>query len=92
MRYLLITYLRQPGGQIDEQVGFSKNLKARDLQSCNVIIDYRERKVQKCVIEGKIVPTTFESLNDYYKDVYPSLIEQLEKVQSTEPKGQEWTT
>jgi U3 small nucleolar RNA-associated protein 14 len=89
MRYLLITYLRQPGGQIDEQVGFSKKLKPRDLQTCNVIIDYKERKVQKCIIEGSIVPTSFENLHEYYKDVYPSLIEQLEKVQSTEPESKD---
>ena len=89
MRYLLITYLRQPGGQIDEQVGFSKSLKTRDLQTCNVIIDYKERKVTKCVIESKVVPTSFESLHDYYKDVYPSLIDQLEKVQSSESESKE---
>jgi hypothetical protein len=84
MRFLLITYLRQPGGEITEQVGFTKSLKPRDLQSVNVIIDYKTRKVNKCVIEGKVVPTTFESLNEYYKEVYPSLIEQLEKVQESE--------
>jgi hypothetical protein len=89
MRYLLITYFRQAGGQIDEQVGFSKGLKPRDLQTCNVIMDYKERKVKKCVIEGKVVPTTFESLDDYYREVYPSLIEQLAKVQSTEPESKE---
>lgn len=89
MRYLLITYFRQPGGQIDEQVGYSKNLKPRDLQTCNIIIDYRDRKVSKCVIEGKLVPTTFESLHDYYKDVYPSLVEQLERVNRAEPESKD---
>lgn len=86
MRFLLITYLRQPGGQIDEQVAFSKSIKPRDLQTVNVIMDYKERKVNKCVIEGKVVPTDFEKLHNYYKDVYPSLIEQMEKVQRAEPK------
>lgn len=86
MRFLLITYLRQPGGQIDEQVAFSKSLKTRDLQSVNVIMDYKERKVNKCVIESKVVPTDFDKLHNYYKEVYPSLIEQLEKVQRAEPE------
>jgi hypothetical protein len=86
MRYLNITYLRQPGGQIDEQVGFTKSLKQNDIQTCNVIMDYRDRKVVKCVIEGKVVPTTFEGLDGYYRDVYPSLIEQLERVNRAEPK------
>ena len=45
MRYLLITYVRKTGGQIDEQVAFSKSTKTRDLQMCNVIMDYKEEKV-----------------------------------------------
>jgi hypothetical protein len=89
MRYLTITYLRQPGGQIDEQVGFTKRLKTTDIQTCNVIIDYLDKKVEKCVIEGKVVERTFDQLNDYYKQVYPSLIENLERVNRAEPKGQE---
>ncbi len=89
MRYLTITYLRQPGGQIDEQVGFTKRLKTTDIQTCNVIIDYLNKKVEKCVIEGKVVERTFDQLNDYYKQVYPSLIENLERVNRAEPKGQE---
>jgi len=80
MRYLLITFFRKPGGQIDEQVGFSKKVRTSDLQTCNVIVDYLERKVLKCVIEGKITPTTFEAMNEYYKQVYPSMVEQLEKI------------
>lgn len=86
MRYLLITFSRQPNGQIDEQVGFSKNVKPKDLQTCNVILDYKERKVNKCVIEGKIVPTDFDKMNEYYKQVYPELIEQMEKIQVAESK------
>jgi non-homologous end joining protein Ku len=84
MRYLLITYLRQARGQIDEQVGFSKKVKPADLQTCNVIIDYKERKIVKCVIESKIHDTDFDKLNDYYRQVYPELIAQLERVQQAE--------
>ena len=84
MRYLLITFARQPGGAIDEQVGFSKKVKTSDLQTCNVIIDYKEQRVIKCVIEGKVVDTDFDRMNAYYKQVYPELIAQLEKVQQAE--------
>lgn len=45
---------------------------------CNVILDYKERKVVKCVIESKVLDTTFDSMNSYYKQIYPTLIEQLE--------------
>ena len=79
MRYLLITFMRKPGGQIDELVAVGKKVKPADLQTCNVIIDYAQKKVLKCVIEGKVVDTDFERMDAYYKKVYPNLIDQLEK-------------
>jgi hypothetical protein len=84
----MLQYARQANGQIDEQVSFSKKVKTNDLQTMNVIVDYKERKVVKCVIEGKVIDRDFNALNDYYKEVYPSLIEQIERVQATE-KGTE---
>ena len=79
MRYLLITFMRKPGGQIDESVAVSKNIKKADLQTCNVIIDYAKKKVEKCVIEGRRVDTDFDKMNEYYKKIYTNLIEQLER-------------
>jgi hypothetical protein len=79
MRYLLITFMRKPGGQIDEMVAVSKRVKPADIQTCNVIVDYAEKKVEKCVIEGKNVDTDFERMDAYYREVYPNLISQLEK-------------
>ena len=71
--------MRKPNGQIDEQVAVGKKVKATDIQTCNVIIDYAKKKVEKCVIEGNRVETDFEKMNEYYKRIYPSLISQLEK-------------
>jgi len=79
MRYLLITYMRKPGGQIDEQVSVSKRVRTSDIQMCNVIVDYQSKKIDKCVIEGKTVDTDFDRMNAYYKQIYPGLIDQLEK-------------
>jgi hypothetical protein len=79
LRYLLITFLRKPGGQIDEQVAVGKKVKPADLQTCNVIIDYADKKVLKCIVEGKVVDTDFERMDTYYKQVYPNLIGQLER-------------
>ena len=45
MRYFLITFMRKPGGQIDEQVTVAKKVKPSDLQTCNVILDYAKKKV-----------------------------------------------
>jgi hypothetical protein len=71
--------MRKPGGQIDEQVAVGKKIKQADLQTCNVIIDYADKKVLKCVIEGKLVDTDFDRMDTYYKKIYPNLIGQLEK-------------
>lgn len=71
--------MRKPGGQIDEQVSVSKRVRTSDIQTCNVIVDYQNKKVDKCVIEGKVVDTDFEKMSAYYKQVYPNLIDQLEK-------------
>lgn len=78
MKYLLITFIRKPGGSIDEQVVVSKRIKPADSQTCNVIMNYSSKTVEKCVIEGKVVPATWENMNEYYKKIYPNLIEQLE--------------
>ena len=80
MRYLLLTFYRKPGGQIDEERKVAAVLKQREIQQCNVILDYRDEKVIKCVIEGKMVPTSFEQLSEYYKKIYPEAVEQLELI------------
>ena len=85
MRYLLITFFRKPGGQIDEQVTVSKRLKTSDLQMCNVILDFNKKKLEKCVIEGKVVDSDFQRMSEYYRKIYPSLVDQLEK-NNTESK------
>ena len=79
MRYLLIQFLRKPGGQIDEQVAVSKKVKPSDLQTCNVILDYAKKKVDKCVIEGKALDREWDKMHEYYVKIYPNLIAQLEK-------------
>lgn len=79
MKYLFIQFLRKPNGQIDEQVSIGKKIKSSDIQTCNVILNYAEKKVEKCVIEGKVLDTDWDKMNNYYKKIYPNLITQLEK-------------
>lgn len=79
MRYLLITFSRKPAGQIDEKVALSKRIKDSDLVNSNVILDFADEKVMKCVIEGKRHETTFEQMREYYRKIYPQMIAQLEK-------------
>ena len=66
----------------------SKRVRNSDIQSCNVIVDFAGKKVEKCVIEGKKVDTDFQKMVDYYRKIYPSLIEQLEKESSITQKEQ----
>lgn len=79
MRYLLISFLRKVGGQIDELVSVSKRVRTSDMNTCNVIMDFADKKVVKSVIEGKQHDSDFNKLRDYYFRVYPNLVEQLEK-------------
>ena len=60
MKYLFIQFLRKPNGQIDEQVSIGKKVKSSDIQTCNVILNYAEKKVEKCVIEGKVLDTDWD--------------------------------
>lgn len=71
--------MTKPGGQIDEVVTVSKKVKMNDLQTCNIIMDYKDKKVDKCVIEGSRVDSNWEKLDTYYRQLYPSIIERLEK-------------
>lgn len=86
MRYFLITYVRKPNGQIDEMVTISKRVRGSDVQTCNVILDFQSKKIDKCVIEGKVVDGDWEKMCDYYKRVYPTLIDQLEKANNDATK------
>jgi len=79
MRYLLITFYRKPGGQIDEQARFVKRVRNSDITMSNIIMDYGTRKIEKCVVEGNKLSKSFEELHLYYKKIYPQIVDQLEK-------------
>jgi hypothetical protein len=79
MRYLTITFVRRRGGQIDELVATSKRVRTSDMEDANVILDFADKKILKCVIEGKNHESTFEKMRDYYARVYPNLVDQLER-------------
>lgn len=79
MRYLLISFLRKMGGQIDEMVSVAKRIRTSDMNSANVILDFADKKVVKCIIEGSEHDTTFEQMRNYYHRVYPNLVDQLER-------------
>lgn len=79
MRYLLISYLRKMNGQIDEMVNVAKRVRTSDMNNANVILDFADKTIVKCIIEGKQHDTTFDQMRNYYFKVYPQLVEQLER-------------
>jgi hypothetical protein len=83
VRFLLITFFRKPNGQIDEQVTVSKRVKESDIQTCNLIMDFAEKKLDKCVVEGRNIPKDWNKMYEYYNRIYPTLIAQLDKHNSS---------
>lgn len=77
MRYLILTYMRKPNGQIDEAMTVAKNLKTRDLQTANVIMDFKEQKIVLASMEGKIVPKDWDKIVSYYYQHYARTIERM---------------
>lgn len=79
MRYLILTYYKKASGQIDEVMAVAKNLKARDHQTANVILDFRTLSVVKCSMGGVNVPRDFNRIVEYYMQHYESTITRLFK-------------
>ena len=77
MRYLLLTYVRRPGGKIDESMAVSNRVRDRDLSTANVILDFRHQSVLKCSMDGKTVPKNWERIVSYYYQHYAATIERL---------------
>ena len=77
MRYLTLTYVTRPNGKIDEVLNVTRNIKKADLQTCNVILDFRRLEVVKCTMNGTIVPRDWDRVVGYYHQHYASTIERL---------------
>lgn len=78
MRYFIVRYVRTPAGQMDELVEVSKNLRLRDHSYAAVILDFKQRRVEKAHLDGVTVPKEFSRIRDFYHQHYRALIERLE--------------
>lgn len=78
MRYLFIQFVRKPGGQIDELVTVSKKVKPSDIQTMNIILDFKDKLIVKAVIERTSTTLDWDKTVEYYRKIYPTLISQLE--------------
>jgi hypothetical protein len=77
MRYLILTYYTKPDGKIDEAMTLSKNIKTRDLQIANVILDFKKLEVVKCSMNGVQVPRDWDRIVTYYHQHYEATIDRL---------------
>lgn len=77
MRYLILTYYKKADGQIDETMAVSRNLKTRDIQCANVILDFKKLAVVKATMSGTQVPKNFDTIVSYYMQHYENIITRL---------------
>ena len=77
MRYFLVTYVRRPNGQLDEQTEVVRNLRRRDLQMSNIILDFRDMKVVACSAQGISVPKNWDSIHDFFLKHYENIFRRL---------------
>jgi len=79
MRYLIITYVKRPNGQMDENTQVAKRIKTSDLQMASVILDFKTLSVVKCSLNGTTVPRDWDRIVSYYYQHYKATIERLFK-------------
>lgn len=77
MRYLVITYYKKANGQTDEAMAVARNLKARDIQTATVILDFKKCEVVKASMGGVNVPKNFDNIVAYYMQHYENIITRL---------------
>ena len=77
MRYFLATYYRKPDGKVDEQIQLAATINDTDIQTCSVILDFENKKIQKAVIQSQTIDTNWTRIVNYYHAIYPDIIEQL---------------
>jgi hypothetical protein len=77
MRYLILTYYKKANGQTDEAMAVARNLKARDIQTANVILDFKKLQVVKASMGGVNVPRDFDRIVQYYIQHYENIITRL---------------
>lgn len=77
MRYLILTYYRKADGKIDESMAVDTRIRRRDLQTANIILDFKELTVVKATMSGQQVPKDFYRIVEYYYQHYQATIDRL---------------
>jgi hypothetical protein len=74
---MIVNYYRRPTGQMDESMTVAARLKARELQTAAVIVDFQTQQVIKASFDGAVVPKDFGRVVSYYQQHYRDHIQQL---------------
>lgn len=77
MRYLILTYYTQANGKIDEAMTVSNNLRRKDWQTANVILDFKEQKVLAARMHDTSIPKDWDRIVSYYYQFYTTIMERL---------------
>jgi hypothetical protein len=83
MRFLCITYIKTPNGQVDESTTVTKSLKPKDLSMASVILDFKEKKIIKASFSGTLAEKRWDKIRDFYYEYYPKYIDLLEAAYQT---------
>ena len=77
LRYLILTYYTKPNGKIDESMVVTTNIKTKDWQMANVILDFKELKVLKATLRDNVIPKDWDRIVSYYYPFYTNIMERL---------------
>lgn len=77
MRYMILTYFKRASGKIDEVMTLSNRVKTNDLQTANIILDFCDQTVCKCVVDSKSLPRDWDTIVSYYYKHYQTVMERL---------------
>lgn len=77
MRFFIVKYIKQPNGQFNEQSYMDKKVRKRDEDMASIILDYKDRKVVKAVMNDEVLPRDFDRLDSFYHPHYPETIDYL---------------
>jgi hypothetical protein len=72
-----LTYYKQATGKIDEVMSLLNKVKPKDLETANIILDFQDQVVLKCVIDGKSMPKEWDIIVAYYYKHYQATMERL---------------
>ena len=80
----MVTYIKNADGKYDEEVQVAEKLTTKLLRTANIILDFRDRKVEKARLEEPIQRDWF-ILKNYYENIYRDIITTLERTYPPAP-------